>query len=242
MDTQILEELGLTNAEVKVYVALIELGPSSAGNIIEKSKLQNSVVHRALNSLIGKGIISYIKEGKRNIYQAADPENFYQYIEDKKTRFRQLLPDLKAKQKPVIKSEATVYKGIKGIKEIYNILINSNGKEYNTFGGGSRVTHQVMGETWWKNLHTKRIANKIKSRQIFDKSIKEFGKSLNKRPLTNIKFLSSKFEQLQETIIIKDYVAIIIFTDNPYGLLIKDKEAAKSYKKQFELLWNIAKK
>jgi len=67
MDTQILEDLGLTNAEIRVYVALLELGSSSAGKIIEKSGLQNSVVHRALNSLIEKGLISYIKEGKRTL-------------------------------------------------------------------------------------------------------------------------------------------------------------------------------
>ena len=62
MDTSILEDLGLTQAEIKVYIALLELGSSSAGQILEKSGLQNSVVHRALNSLIEKGLISYILE------------------------------------------------------------------------------------------------------------------------------------------------------------------------------------
>lgn len=45
MDTQILEDIGLTNAEIKVYIALLELGTSTAGPIIEKTGLQNSVVH-----------------------------------------------------------------------------------------------------------------------------------------------------------------------------------------------------
>ena len=60
MDISILEDLGLTRGEVKVYIALLEIGSSSVGQIIEKSGLQNSVVHRALNSLIEKGLISYI--------------------------------------------------------------------------------------------------------------------------------------------------------------------------------------
>ena len=42
MDTSILEDLGLTQAEIKVYVGLLELGSSSAGHILEKSGLQNS--------------------------------------------------------------------------------------------------------------------------------------------------------------------------------------------------------
>ena len=74
MDISILEDLGLTQAETKVYLALLELGSSTAGPILEKSGLQNSVVHRALNSLIAKGLINFVSEGKRKIYQATNPE------------------------------------------------------------------------------------------------------------------------------------------------------------------------
>lgn len=245
MDTTILEDLGLTNAEIKVYIALLELGNSSAGRIIEKSKLQNSVVHRALNSLIGDGLISFIKEGKRNIYQATNPENFHHFIDDKRKRFEELLPELKKKQKfSKINNGATVYTGKRGLTELYNTLLNSHGKEYNTFGGGFEVAYNVMGETWWKNIHAKRIAKKIKSRQCFDETIRKFGEELNRKnkKLTTIKFLPDEFAQLQETIIIGDSVGIAIFTENPYGVLIKDKAVAEGYKKQFEVLWKKAKK
>lgn len=242
MDTSILENLGLTQAEIKTYITLLELGTSTAGKILEKSGLQNSVLHRALNSLIEKGLISFILEGKRKIYQATDPENFHTFIEDKKRRFDEILPELKNKQLFAKQTtSATVYRGKRGITELYNTLLNSGGKEYNTFGGGTRVTHDVMGETWWKNLHTKRIAKKIPCRQVFDETIRKFGNELNKRPFTSIKFLSREFEQLQETVIIGDHVGISIFTENLYGILIKDKAAAEGYRKQFEILWKIAK-
>ena len=84
-DTEILEDLGLTKTEVKVYLALLELGSSSAGKILEKSKLPNSTVHRDLNSLIVKGLISFILEGKRKVYQASNPENFFEFIADEPT-------------------------------------------------------------------------------------------------------------------------------------------------------------
>jgi len=65
MDTDILEDLGLTSTEIKVYLALLELGSASAGTVLEKSKLPNSTLHRDLNSLIDKGLVNYILEGKR---------------------------------------------------------------------------------------------------------------------------------------------------------------------------------
>jgi len=242
MDVKILEDLGLTQAEIKVYICLLEIGSSSAGKLLEKSGLQNSVIHRALNSLIEMGLIGFILEGKKRVYQASDPENFHNFIEDKKTRFDAILPELKKKQNSAKESqEATIYRGARGVKEVYNKLISAKGNTYYTFGGGKRVTFDVMGELWWKSLHTKRIANGIQSKQIFDDTIKDFGLELSKRPLTEIRFLPQTFEQLTETIIIGDYVAIVIFTGNPYALLIKDKAVAESYLKTFNLMWKKAK-
>src|SRR3989344_6409490 len=183
MDITILEDLGLTNAEIKVYLALLELGNSTAGPIREKSGLQNSVIHRSLNSLINKGLINYVLESKRKIYQATNPENFLNFIDDKKKRFELILPELNRKQENAKELEkASMYKGVKGIKEIYNILINSSSKEYLTFGGGN-MCEERMGTEWWENLHTRRIANKLPSRQIFDDTIRRFGNKLAKRPI-----------------------------------------------------------
>lgn len=241
MDTTILEDLGLTQAEIKVYIALLELGNSTAGSILEKSRLQNSVVHRALNSLIEKGLINFIQEGKRKVYQATDPNNFYNFIEEKKRRFDQILPELKEKQKISGEKEtATVYKGKRGINEIYNIMISAKSNEYNTFGGGYPCV-DLMSDSWWRSMHTKRIANKLRARQVFDETVRDFGNELNKRPLSKVKFVSKDFAQFQETVISGDYLAINIFTDIPYGILIKDKKVADGYRQYFEILWRMAK-
>lgn len=242
LDISILEDLGLTNAEIKTYMSLLEIGSSSAGKIIEKSNLQNSVLHRALNSLIEKGLITYILDGGKKVYSATNPENFYDFIEDKKRRFTQILPKLKLKQSLVKEdTSANIYKGKKGLIKMYNFLITVKGKEYNTFGGGTRVTHDVMGPLWWENLHRKRVEKKLECRQVYDETIREFGKLINALPYTKIKYLPKEFEQLQETIIIGDYVGIAIFSETPYGILIKDKSVAEGYRKQFEILWKDAK-
>ena len=241
MDTTILEDLGLTNAEIKVYIALLELGSSTAGPIREKSTLQNSVTHRALQSLISKGLINYILEAKRKIYQATDPENFFHFIEDKRKRFELILPDLKEKQDHTKEEEnATIYKGIRGIKEVYNIMVNSSAKEYLTFGGGHRCEER-MGTEWWEGIHTKRIHNKLSSRQVFDETVRKFGKNLVKRPISKVRYIDKSFAQFQETLIVGEFVAITVFSENPYSFLIKDQEVADGYKKHFELLWKIAK-
>jgi sugar-specific transcriptional regulator TrmB len=241
MDTEIFEELGLTRTEIKLYLTLLEIGSSTAGTILEKSKLPNSTVHRDLNSLIERGLINFILEGKRKIYQATNPEHFFDFIEEKKRKFEEVLPELKEKQKRAVKKEfAGVYKGIRGIKEVYNLMINAEGKEYNTFGGGP-ITSEIMGFTWWLNLHKRRVANKLPSRQVFDESVRWGGKDIAKNPLTKIRYVDKEFAQFQETVIVGDFVAIAVFSENPYAFLIEDKNVAESYRKHFELLWKIAK-
>src|SRR3989344_4562847 len=105
MDTKILEDIGLSNAEIKVYLTLLELGTSTAGPILEKSGLQNSVVHMALNKLIERGFVTFVKEGKRNHYQATNPKHIIDFINEKKERFEELLPTLLLKQQQAKKNQ-----------------------------------------------------------------------------------------------------------------------------------------
>ncbi len=242
MDTEILSELGLTQSEIKTYVTLLELGSSTAGTILEKSGIQNSVVHRALNTLIEKGLINYVLEGKRKIYQATDPENFITFIDNKKSKFMHLLPELKQKQNVLkIPEAATVYKGRRGIQEVYYKLINLKAKEYNTFGGGEECAN-FMGIHWWINMHRKRVDNKLQSRQVFDESVRPHAGGIESQKLTNVRYLSKEFASFQETVIVGDSVAIVVFTENAYAFLINDAKVAEGYRKYFELLWNMGKK
>ncbi|MFA5796914.1 MAG: helix-turn-helix domain-containing protein [Candidatus Woesearchaeota archaeon] len=241
MDVEVLEELGLTKSEIKTYMTLLELGSSNAGRILEKSGLQNSVMHKALNSLIGKGIINYVLEGRRKIYTATDPEHFIEFIDDKKTRFQELLPELKKKQNLLRTTveAATIYKGTRGVTEVYNFMVKQKG-EYNTFGGGEECAGR-MGMSWWLNIHTKRVANKLRARQVYDETVRKDAGGIESKPLTAIRYLSKEFASFQETVIVGDYVAITVFNENAYSFLMHDAKIAKSYRQYFELLWNMAK-
>ena len=239
-ETAILENLGLTRGEIKTYLCVLEFGSSAAGPIIDKTGLQHSVVYRALRSLIEKGLINHVLRGKRRIYQSTEPEHLLEYLEDKKKQLKEILPVLKARQQHQRKESATIYTGVRGVTEVYTIMTNSSGEEYLTFGGGKEC-EQRMGASWWLNVHAKRIASKMPSRQVFDETVREIAKDILKNPRTQVKFISEEFASFQETVIVGDKVAISVFTPNPYSLLIEDKYVAESYKKHFELLWKTAK-
>src|SRR3989339_1914995 len=97
MDTSILEDIGLTGAEIKVFMTLLELGSSSAGKVVEKSGLQNAVVHRAFHSLAEKGLVTYVFNGRIKEYQAIEPKLLIDFIEEKKKKLEKILPELEAR-------------------------------------------------------------------------------------------------------------------------------------------------
>ena len=149
---------------------------------------------------------------------------------------------MKKQQNISNQENATIYKGKRGIQEAYNIMINIEGDEYLTFGGGPACA-DLMGLPWWLNIHERRILNNLPARQIFDESVKNIGgEKIESKKLTKIKYLSSDFAQFQETVIVGDTVAINVFTKSPYSFIIKDEQVAQGYKKYFNILWNKAKK
>jgi len=239
MNTQILEDLGFTNAEIKIYLALLELGTSTAGPIIEKSGLQSSVVHTTLNKLVNKGFVSFVKEGQRNHYQAANPKHISDYIDEKKKQFEEILPQLLLKQKSSKKkSEVTTFKGIKGVRELLYELLDTSGKEHHTFGSSKESL--MMGDAFWLNYHRKRASKGISAKLLFNESLKEWT-DINKYPKALYKFTKTGFEPLTETIIRNDKIGIIIWISPPIGILIHNHIAAQSYDNFWNIMWESTK-
>ncbi|MDO8655725.1 MAG: helix-turn-helix domain-containing protein [Nanoarchaeota archaeon] len=242
MDTSIFEDLGLTGAEIKVFLTLLELGSSAAGKVVEKSGLHNAVVHRAFHSLAEKGLVTHVVEGKMRQYRAVPPNSLLQFIEEKKERLQKILPELEAKQKLAQeKPTATLFQGIRGVKELLHLILDTKAREYYAYGGPKKA-NEMLGDYFWESFHNKRTVKGIKGQLIFHSSLRYWGEQLQKKKLTTIQYTNEKFEELTETIICGNRVAIIIWLEKPYGFLIEEKSAAASYAQFFEILWKNSKK
>lgn len=55
MALEVLEELGLTKSEIKVYLALLELGQSTTGPVVDKAEIASSKIYEILEKLVNKG-------------------------------------------------------------------------------------------------------------------------------------------------------------------------------------------
>ncbi|NQZ85283.1 MAG: hypothetical protein HRU03_06195 [Nanoarchaeales archaeon] len=238
MESKALESLGLTKTEIDVFIALLELRSSTAKQVIENTKLQNAVVHRAFNSLKDKGLLTYTFEGKIRKYQSIEPSGLLTILDENKSEMKKLILELEQKRnlsKP--KPLGRIYEGKKGIKELLNLMIQKENSTYYAYGGPKKA-EELLTDYFWDGFHKRRVSNNISAKLIFHTSLKDWKKKLNKIELTQVKLTNKNFEAITETIICDNKVAIIIYLDTPFGFLIDEEKAANSYMEFFKILWN----
>jgi HTH-type transcriptional regulator, sugar sensing transcriptional regulator len=237
MNTKILEDIGLTQGEIKVYLALLELGPETAGKILEKAKIQNSVFHFCVNRLIEKGLVSYTKKNKFRIYQAADPDNFLIYLKDKEKQVETILPELKAKQTLAKeKQEVELFEGIKGVLTLMNTLIENTkkGQEFLFFAPELEKSKEI--QKFYERYDAKRKAKGLVTKGIAPRKLKPL---FSKRTYLKMKYTDSPVPA--NTGICNDKMAIISWGDKPTGVLIHSKHIVEKQKEFFDSMWRQVK-
>ena len=79
-----LMRLGLTENEAKVYLALLEIGSTSAGEIIKKTKLHRNIVYDNLEKLIEKGLVSFVLIKNIKHFEVNSSHELWDFIDKQK--------------------------------------------------------------------------------------------------------------------------------------------------------------
>ena len=228
-----LTQAGLTNNESKIYLALIDLGPSLAGQISRKTGLHRRTVYDSIEMLIQKGLVGYILENNRKLFSASNPNRILEIIQEKQNQISPFIWELNKRYSSTKEKEQTnFYKGREGLKTIFEDQLDA--KEILILNASPKAYEILNFYFHWYDKTRK--AKKIKSRIIAtDKKIKRI-------PLADIRYLPQKYSNPVALNIYDDKTAIILWALEPIAILIKNKEIAKAYKQYFELMWKIAKK
>jgi sugar-specific transcriptional regulator TrmB len=228
-----LNEIGLTDNEAKVYLALLDLGPSLAGQISRKTGMHRRTVYDTTEMLIKKGLIGYILKNNRRYFEASNPNRILEILNEKKDLVTPIVSGLRDKFEGVKeKQETNFYKGKEGLKNIFEDQLNA--KEILIIGA-SPDAYDIL-KFYFKWYDQKRKKKKIKSR------ILAYDKKIQKIDLADIRYLPQKYSNPVAVNIYDDKVAIILWATKPIAILIKEKEIADAYRNYFELMWKLAKK
>lgn len=229
-----LEKIGLSKNEIKVYLTLNDHGSMKAGKLSKLAHLDRSSAYNAIQMLLDKGFVSYVLVGKVKWFQAAGPKRILDYLKEQQEDIESILPDLQERHKrKKIEGQVRLFKGYKGVKTVFLDIIRT-GKNNYVFGSEGQFSERMKEFAYQFDRMKKEKG--IKTQLILRKGRKEIdGKSSEHRYLPNIA------ESSAVTNIYGDKIAIVIWTDEPEGIIIENAAAAKAYKSYFDSMWKHAK-
>jgi HTH-type transcriptional regulator, sugar sensing transcriptional regulator len=230
-----LENIGFSPNEIKVYLTLNERGSTTAGRISKVAKIDRSSCYNSLKILQEKGLVSYVLIGQVKWFQVSGPKRLLDYIKEQENDIKEIIPELEKKHK-ASKQEGQVrlYKGKKGIRTIFQDIIRE-GKDNFVFGSEGQFSEEMPD--FALQFDRMKKEKKIKTKLILRKGRSELdSRSSEHRYMPNVN------ESPAVTNIYGDKIAIVIWTDEPEGIIIENKAAAMAYKSYFDKLWQITKK
>src|SRR3989338_5124337 len=91
-----LKNLGLSEKEAKVYLALVQLGRGSAQTIADQAQIKRPTAYVILENLIDKGMVVKIPRLRKKLYAAKSPDEFFAEAEERFKMSKTVLPQLMA--------------------------------------------------------------------------------------------------------------------------------------------------
>ncbi|MBI4451318.1 hypothetical protein HY642_05055 [Candidatus Woesearchaeota archaeon] len=249
MDVSVLQRIGLTRGEVKVYFALLELGLSTTGAIAKNSGVHSSKVYPILDRLAIKGLVSSVVKNNVKHFEAAHPSRLIDYLKERRQELvseeaviHRLIPQLELKQKEAkVPQRALVYEGMRGVETAFQDVLRTlrKGNEYYVFGARGGLPVERV-ERFFLRFYHERAEHGIKLRAVFNEDARSIIKDRAKVPLTKIRYLPHITPAAIN--IYDDKTIIAVWTRQPVAFVLESKEAAASFREYFKALWKTAKK
>ncbi len=239
---KILNQVGLSKTEVDVYIAGLEIGPSTAANIAQRAQTKRPLVYHTLQLLEQKGLISKFGPKHGQLFTMEPPEKLDGIIDYKK-RELELIKDKLVRAKSELKkivpspahaSRVKFYEGINGIKSVAQDTLTA--KQIYAFVSIENVLSLLDREflEYWIDERKKR---NITSRTIWSKHQPGF---LIVKDLQEIKIAPNTMD-IPATILIYDNKVVIFSSGKELSaFVVENKSFATTQKSAFEEIWKIS--
>jgi sugar-specific transcriptional regulator TrmB len=244
----ILSKFGLNRNDIIIYTALYGIGRSKTGPIIKETNIVSSRVYESLRILVQKGLVSYQVKNNIKYYQAELPHEIIAEAEKHTLELRRLSQELELFPiSHVSRNETNTYEGVRGFKMAYEQHTDSFepgeevcimafvGKEYMN----SRSTRAFFSETVDRIMIEKKCTGRMITHKGIEQNIKK------ERPdssIYTIRHLPEKYRLPYTLNISKKEVMMSVWGENPVVFTIKNPVVVEAFQKNFESMWNIAKK
>lgn len=237
-----LKAFGLTDNEIRIYLSLLQAGPSGALGVAKVTGFSRPYVYDALERLREKGMVSLLQKDNRNEYAATDPRHLEELLLQRLELVRRLIPSLQEIQRrETDDTRVELHKGM----YVYKILLNDI---ISTVGNGGQVLIFGIDDGFLLRTnphylnHLRQYYARLAKKRIREKAIvRSQATVFHEVASTVYRFLPQDVIGNTAFEVYGDKVAIFLWGTPHYLILIRNKEVARSYRNQFRLLWQVAR-
>ncbi len=240
---ELLTKFDISPTAARAYIALLELGKSSADGIAKRTNTYKANVYSALDKLMEAGLASYIFEGKKKLYIPTSPEKLPLILEESKQKtldkyeetkkqIDEILPILASSYSSVREKDIfEVYKGKKGYKAMILEILREKPKYWKGFG--NLQVQEYFSQyfpRWFKGVNIMLFSTKS---EVFLKRLKEARKATK----VEIKWLPEELYMPIVWTLFGDNLLILLYKPDIIALRIKSEQIVKTFSNQFDYLW-----
>jgi len=248
MDEKLLQDIGLTEGETKVYLTLLRLGLTKTGLLAKEAQVSSSKIYKILDRLEKKGLTGNIIQGKIKYFKALPPKTILNYMDDaeiilekKRAEVEKMLPELERLTQKAGGTEAVIYFGFKAVKNLFNNLreILKPGEEYYVIG--AKYQEDIPGlREFFYNHHLQRAKKKIHLKMLANYDARGKMEATTKKN-SEILFLPQYLMTDMQIVFFRDIVYILLWNKEPIAFYIENEDIVKSFRTYFDAFWKIAK-
>lgn len=247
-----LGKIGLTEGEIKVYSALLELGDCTKTMLAKLSGVSPSNIYDITNRLAVKGMVSKVEKNGVTHFSPANPRHILDFLEDKKKQVdnemaiaNTLIPMLASQfGKMPERVKVEVFQGWEGLKTVFEDMLAECSKgDYNYVFGAGRGEEDAVADRFFTKYSRLREQKGIITNIIFNEELRSRKERISfflKSKKCNVRFLPHA--TMAEIMLYRNKAEIIILVKEPLVIRITGDDVAKSFLQYFELLWKQAKK
>ncbi|MBI4548147.1 MAG: hypothetical protein HY707_09210 [Ignavibacteriae bacterium] len=240
---QTLIKFGLTDKEIILYLATLELGESLVQPLARHANLKRPTVYELLPRLEQLGLITYGSLGKRRSIIAEPPAKLIALQEEQLVELRQVMPQLASRfnvtgAKPKLYS----YEGIDGIRQVYEDTLIDALPILSFLQVGD--IHSEIRQYLLKSYVPRRVKRRIHVKNIVSGTEAE-GESIvpEKGTFRENRYVNQKFFPANiEVLIYSNKVAYLTYkSQSPaMGIIVESGEIAETMRSFHKMAWEYA--
>jgi len=245
-----LQNVGLSEKEAKMYVALLEMGKAQASDLAIKAQVNRGTAYTILEGLRDKGLVEELekKAGITN-FKCTGPRSLQEYLETEKDNWdnkikllRDFLPEIETLSAlSGERTQASFIKGLEGIEYIRKEFgKNYKNKEiYHIFNADLAYKLFPVKKTDYRRKWLKSKMN-LKTICVYDPK-----QGLPKKTAlykgSEYRYISqNKLPIYCEVLIYDNWFSIHDYQDDLMGVIIRHPRLVATFKAMFKLAWEAA--